>query len=89
MNKVEVYTKDYCPHCKATKATLHALGVEFIEFDVTHDTALEHEMRQRSQRRTVPQTFINEKHVGGNDDLQSALSAGDLEEVFKLKTHCA
>lgn len=89
MSKVEIYTKDYCPHCKVAKATLGNLGLTFEEFDVTRDTALENKMRVRSQRRTVPQIFIDDVHIGGNDDLQSLLSNGALEEALKINASTA
>tara|TARA_Y100000034_G_C6747397_1_gene332015 strand:- start:473 stop:727 length:255 start_codon:yes stop_codon:yes gene_type:complete len=78
MAKVEVYSKGYCPFCMATKRTLKKLNVEFQEFDITTDPKKTKEMIERSQRRTVPQIFVNDQHVGGNDDLQVALGNGKL-----------
>ena len=57
MNKIEIYTKGYCPHCKRAKATLRELDLEFQEFEVSRDQGLAQEMRERSNRRTVPQNF--------------------------------
>ena len=82
MSKVEIYTKDYCPHCKVAKATLGNLGLTFEEFDVTRDTALENKMRVRSQRRTVPQIFINDQSIGGCDDLFALHAARKLDALL-------
>jgi glutaredoxin 3 len=72
-----------------TKATLNRLGIDFEDFDVTHNTDLEEEMRIRSQRNTVPQIFINGKHLGGNDDLQAALKSGKLHKILETQKEVA
>ena len=83
MNKVQIYSKGYCPFCKMAKATLGDLGVSFDEFDITNDQQKRKEMIARSKRQTVPQIFIGEHHLGGNDDLQHALSNGSLKGLLK------
>lgn len=87
--KVTIYSKGYCPYCKMAKATLKKLGLNFDELDITNNTRFEQEMRQRSKRRSVPQIFIDELHIGGNDDLQSALRSGKLENILQRKTAVA
>lgn len=82
-NKITVYSKGYCPFCKMAKATLNKLGLRFEELDITNNAQLEHEMKQRSKRRTVPQIFINEQHIGGNDDLQTAFRSGELARILE------
>lgn len=89
MAKVQIYTKGYCPFCKRTKSTLSGLGVNFEEFDITNNTSLEQEMRKRSQRHTVPQIFIGNHHIGGNDDLEMALRNGELKEILQANTAAA
>jgi len=84
MAKVEIYTKGYCPFCKMAKTTLSNLGVNFKEFDITNDNNKALEMRARSQRKTVPQIFIDGFHVGGNDDLQDALHNGTLAKLLPI-----
>jgi len=81
MSTVEVYSKGYCPYCRQTKATLESLGVDFIEYEVTNDAALAQEMKKRSKRHTVPQVFIDGKHIGGSDDFHAALRRGDLTQL--------
>ncbi|WP_017445696.1 glutaredoxin [Gayadomonas joobiniege] len=78
---IEIYSKGYCPFCKRTKATLKTLGLPFKEFDITSDAEKAKEMRSRSGRRTVPQVFINGKHIGGSDEFHHALDNGLLKEL--------
>lgn len=87
--KVTIYSKGYCPYCKMAKKTLKKLGLNFDELDITNNSRFEQEMRQRSKRRSVPQIFIDELHIGGNDDLQAALRNGKLEKVLRKNTAVA
>lgn len=89
MTKVQIYSKGYCPYCKVAKATLGDLGLSFEEFDITNNASLEQEMRKRSHRRTVPQIFINDHHVGGNDDLQIALRNDALKDILQANAAAA
>jgi glutaredoxin 3 len=80
MPAVTIYTKDYCPYCHKAKALLTKKGVSFTEHDVTDDAAGFSEMVRVSHgRRTVPQVFIGDRHVGGCDDLHAADARGDLD----------
>ena len=89
MAKVSIYSKGYCPYCKRAKATLQDLGLRFEEFDITNNAYYEQEMRQRSKRHTVPQIFVNDQHIGGNDDLQIALQNGKLNAILQACTAAA
>jgi glutaredoxin 3 len=68
-NTVTIYSKDYCPYCKAAKRILQARGLEYIEIDVAVYPEKLAEMLSRSGRRTVPQIFFDDAHIGGHDDL--------------------
>lgn len=81
--KVTIYSKGYCPYCKQAKATLKKLGLKFEEIDITFSRKQAKLMRERSMRKTVPQIFIDEHHIGGNDDLQAALKKGTLAGLLK------
>ncbi|MCZ6658209.1 MAG: glutaredoxin 3 [Gammaproteobacteria bacterium] len=81
MNHIEIYTKSWCPYCHAAKALLNDEGWAFEEIDVTDDGESEQEMVVRSQRRTVPQIFIGDVHVGGFDDLRAFQVSGDLDRI--------
>lgn len=86
MTEIIIYTKDYCPYCTRAKSLLTQKGQEdrIIEIDITHDEALQQEMIAKSGgRRTVPQIFIGDTHVGGFDDMQALDKAGKLEPLLK------
>jgi len=82
MSDITIYTKDYCPYCARAKALLGAKGASFTEIDVTHDAELQAEMTDRSRRRTVPQIFIDGRHIGGSDDLAALEAAGELDPLL-------
>ena len=82
MNKIEIYTKGYCPYCKRAKATLNNLGLSFEEFEITDNEKLTQEMQERSGRKTVPQIFIGDEHIGGGDDFHLALREGKLAHLI-------
>lgn len=69
MKNVTIYSKDYCPYCKAAKQMLRSRGVEFNEIDVQFNPDKLPEMIALSKRRTVPQIFFGNDHIGGYDDL--------------------
>lgn len=83
MNSAILYTKSYCPHCVQAKNLLKRKGVTITEIDITHDEALQKEMIEKSGgRKTVPQIFIGDTHVGGNDDLQALNASGRLDALL-------
>ncbi|AEI37394.1 MAG: glutaredoxin 3 [Zymomonas mobilis subsp. pomaceae] len=82
MAHIEIYTTNVCPYCKRAKALFAEKGVSFDEYDVTTDSAKRTEMIKRSGGRTVPQIFIDDKHIGGCDDLVALNSAGKLDPLL-------
>jgi glutaredoxin 3 len=81
--KVEIYTKMTCPYCIRAKMLLKQKGVEPEEIAVDTGGCKKQEMVQRSGgRMTVPQIFINGKHVGGCDDLFELEGAGKLDGLL-------
>jgi glutaredoxin 3 len=83
MSKIEVYSTAVCPYCVAAKNLLKAKGLEWTEVRVDADPAQREAMLARSGgRRTVPQIFINDQHVGGYDDLVAADRSGRLGELL-------
>jgi glutaredoxin 3 len=81
--RIEMYTTAICPYCVAAKSVLKAKGLEYSEIRVDTDAAKRDEMLARSGgRRTVPQIFINDQHVGGHDDLVAADRSGRLAELL-------
>jgi glutaredoxin 3 len=69
MVEIEMYSTAICPYCVRARRLLKKKGVEFTEIRIDQEPAREAEMIQRSQRFTVPQIFIGERHIGGYDDM--------------------
>lgn len=83
MVDIVVYTKDYCPYCTRAKTLLKQKKQAFREIDVTNDEALQKEVVEKSGgRRTVPQIFIGDMHVGGFDDLNALNQSGKLDALL-------
>jgi glutaredoxin 3 len=83
MAKVEIYTKFLCPYCTRAKALLGAKGVAFEEYDISMGGPLRAEMLDRAGgRNTVPQIFIDGRHIGGSDDLAALDRAGKLDPLL-------
>ncbi|WP_394198778.1 glutaredoxin 3 [Litoreibacter albidus] len=84
MATVEIYTSATCGYCHAAKRLLAQKGVSYDETDVGRDSGKKAAMIQRANGgRTVPQIFINDKHVGGYDDLNALDRAGKLDALLK------
>ena len=83
MKHVEIYTTRTCPYCISAKSLLNKKGVPFTEIDVGSDMNLRDRMTKRANgRRTVPQIFIGDTHVGGCDDLYDADRVGKLDKLL-------
>jgi glutaredoxin 3 len=81
--KVEIYTWRTCPFCIRAKSLLTRKGVEFTEYNVDGDEAERDKMAQRANgRRSVPQIFINDRHIGGCDDIHSLDAQGKLDQLL-------
>lgn len=79
---VLVYSSPFCGFCSAAKRLLDAKGVEYTEIDTFADKTRRDEMIERSGRRTVPQIFISENHVGGYDELHALEVRGELDALL-------
>ena len=83
MAKIEIYTKAFCPYCSRAKQLLGKKGVAFEEYDITMGGSQRAEMLDRSGgRSTVPQVFIDGKHIGGSDDLAALDAKGGLDALL-------
>ncbi len=82
MAKVVVYTTQYCPYCVQAKTLLRHKGVTFDEIDVSEDDALRTKMIETSGRRTVPQIFIDDRPIGGYDELRALEDQGELDQLL-------
>ena len=83
MAKVEIYTKAYCPYCTRAMKLLASKGVTPDEHDITMGGPGRAEMIGRANgRTTVPQVFIDGRHIGGSDDLAALDRAGGLDPLL-------
>ncbi len=82
MAKIDIYTTGMCPSCKQAKRLFDEKGVTYNEIRVDLDDEKRAEMMERSQRRTVPQIFINDQSIGGFDDLWALEKQGKLDPLL-------
>lgn len=84
MPAITMYTTAVCPYCQMAKALLKQKGItEINEIRIDSDPKVRDEMMQRTGRRTVPQIYIGETHVGGFDDLNALNQAGKLDPLLQ------
>jgi len=82
--KVSMYITAYCPYCNMAERLLLAKGVcDIDKIRVDLDPALRAEMMKRTRRRTVPQIYIGDMHIGGYDDLSAMDRAGRLDALLR------
>lgn len=83
MATIEIYTTPFCPYCMMAKRLLTKKGASFREIDVSGKPELRQQMMIRAGgRRTVPQIFIDGRHVGGSDDIHALDSRGQLDPLL-------
>lgn len=84
MSKVVIYSKSWCSFCMRAKNLLNSKGIAFDEIDVEQERALEAEMVERAGGlRSVPQIFIDGKHIGGYDDMAALDAQGRLDPMLQ------
>ena len=80
---ITLYVTGWCPYCQRAKQLLTQKSLVFNEINVDDDAEFHREMMARSGRRTVPQIFIGDKHVGGCDDLFALDCSGELDRLIQ------
>ena len=81
--KVEIYTWSHCPYSQSAKALLNKKEVPFIEYCLDNDEPAREKMAQRANgKRTMPQIFISDRHMGGCDDLYLLEEIATLDELL-------
>jgi len=83
MPKIIIYTTKICPYCIMAKRLLDRKGVSYTEINVDADPDQREEMMRKSKRRTVPQIFIDDRHIGGFDDLYALDQLNQLDSLFE------
>ena len=86
-NNVVIFSKSYCPFCTATKGLFHDMGAldsaTVFELDqISNGGEIQSALLDITGQRTVPNTFVGGKHLGGNDDAHAAFRSGKLEEML-------
>jgi glutaredoxin 3 len=81
--RITMYTTGWCPYCQRARGLMAKKGLTFEEINVEEDAKLREQMLARSGRRTVPQIFIGDKHVGGCDELFALDSSGELDRLIR------
>ena len=83
---VEIYTWQFCPFCIRAKALLDKKGVQYIEYLIDGDEAAREIMAERANgRRSLPQIFIGDRHLGGCDDIYDLEYQGELDSILSIK----
>ena len=83
-SKVEIYTWRTCPFCIRAKALLDKKGVEYTEYSIDGDEAARAKMSERANgKRSLPQIFINDQHIGGCDDIHALNAQGKLDQLLQ------
>lgn len=81
--KVEIYIWTTCPFCMRAKNLLKSKSVDFIEYNIDGDEMARNKMAQRTNgKRSLPQIFINDTHIGGCDDIHTLESQGKLDQML-------
>ena len=83
MAHVTIYTRPFCGYCSRAVALLNEKGADFEEIEAGMDPALRQEMMQKSGRSTFPQIFIDDKHIGGYDDMLALDRSGKLDAMLE------
>ncbi len=82
MKKVAIYTTDYCSYCRAAKALLTDKKIPYEEINVENDPEKRKWLLEVSGQRTVPQIFIDEKSIGGFQELSALNQSGQLDKIL-------
>lgn len=81
--KVEIYTWDHCPYCQKTIQLFDTKGIQYTRYRIDGDENLREKMSLRANgRRTVPQVFIDDNHIGGCDDIHALEEKGELDKLI-------
>ena len=84
MAKIEIYTSPFCGYCHRAKRLLKSKGAAYTEYDVFMSRSVKGEMVERAGgRSTVPQIFIDDRHIGGSDELHALDAAGKLDPLLE------
>lgn len=84
MPEILIYTSTFCPYCTMAKRLLDKKGATYMEINVDTRPELREEMQRKTKRRTVPQIYIGDQHIGGFDDLHALDRQQKLDELLAI-----
>lgn len=84
MPNIEIYTTEFCPYCSRAKQLLKSKGVKFTEHDVMMDASLRRKMADMAGARSVPQVFVDGKHIGDCDRIHDLDARGKLDQILGI-----
>lgn len=82
---VTIYTFSTCPYCIRAKRLMDNKGVKYEEIEISNNNEKLEELKQRTNSATVPQIFINDRFIGGCDDIVELHKKGEFDKVFGIK----
>jgi glutaredoxin 3 len=82
MNKIQIYSTPYCGYCRAAKMFLQQKGVEYNDIDLSKDDNLRSALAEKYSWYTVPMIVINDRFIGGYDDLMKMNQSGELDKML-------
>lgn len=80
--EVKIYSSDLCGYCRAAKRLLQSKGLEFNEINVDGEPEVREQMIRESGRKTVPQIWLGNQHIGGYTDLAELDQSGELDQML-------
>lgn len=81
--KIELYMADWCPHCRYPKELFKKKGVEYTEINIGEGNDRDELIRRTGGVRSIPQIFINDVHIGDEDELARLEKAGELDALLR------
>lgn len=84
MPEIVIYTGRLCPYCTMAKRLLDRKGAHYTEIDVDSKQGLRQELMAKTKRRTIPQIFIGDRHIGGFDDLHALDMSKELDSLLQV-----
>ena len=83
-SEILIYTSTICPYCIMAKRLLDKKGAPYHEINVDRDPGMREKMMRDTQRRTVPQIYIGDRHIGGFDELYALEISQELDTLLQL-----
>ena len=84
--RIVIYGSEHCNYCTASRMLLKKKGLDYEDIPVSTDAAAQQEMQRRSGRTSVPQIFIDDKPIGGFDELYELEQSGELDQLLNGST---